>query len=62
MAVPYEGLRRIQFDIERDRNATLVPVPDRPTDVPQVLAIPPDQYPDVCEALALISQRRRPSA
>jgi hypothetical protein len=30
--VPIENVRRIQFDIERDRPATLVIVPDSPSD------------------------------
>jgi hypothetical protein len=57
MAVQYEGLRRIQFDVERDRHATLVLVPDRPADAPQVLVIPPNQYEAVGRAIALIGQR-----
>jgi hypothetical protein len=57
LAVPFEGLRRIQFDIERDRHATLVLVPDAPSDVPQVLAIPPEQYAAVGQALAIIGRR-----
>lgn len=48
------GLRRIQFDIERDRPATLVIVPDHPTEEPQVIAIPPEHYGAVGEALAFI--------
>ena len=51
------SLRRVQFDIERGRPATLVLVPDRPADVPQVLAIPPQQYAVVGEALSLVGQR-----
>jgi len=51
------ALRRIQFDIERDRPATLVIVPDHALDEPQVLAIPPDKLPAVAEALAYIGQR-----
>ena len=51
------ALRRIEFDIERDRPATLVIVPDHPTDEPQVLAIPPEQLPAVAEALGYIGQR-----
>ena len=47
------ALRRIQFDIERDRPATLVIVPDHALDEPQVLAIPPDQLPAVAEALGV---------
>ena len=39
--IPYEQLRRVQFDIERGRPATLVIVPEWPSDRPQVLAIPP---------------------
>lgn len=57
MAVPVEGLRRIQFDVERDRHATLVLVPDHPADPPQVLVIPPHQYAAVGQAIALIGQR-----
>jgi hypothetical protein len=52
------ALRRIQFDIERDRPATLVIVPDHPLNEPQVLAIPADQLPAVAEALVYIGQRR----
>ena len=57
MAVPFTSLRRVQFDIERGRPATLVLVPDRPADPPQVLAIPPTQYAVAVEALAVIGQR-----
>jgi hypothetical protein len=57
MHVPYHGLRRIQFDIERDRPATLVIVPSNPTDEPQVLAIPPEHYDDVAQALVVIGRR-----
>jgi hypothetical protein len=56
LAVPFEGLRRIQFDIERERPATLVLVPDAPQDVPQVLSIPPEEYLAVGEALAIIGR------
>jgi len=51
------ALRRIQFDIERNRPATLVIVPDHPQDEPQVLAVPNEQLPAVAEALAYIGQR-----
>jgi hypothetical protein len=57
LAVPFQRLRRIQFDIERDRPATLVIVPESPLDEPQVLAVPPEDYPDVAQALAVIGQR-----
>jgi hypothetical protein len=57
MHVPYPALRRIQFDIERDRPATLVIVPESPHDEPQVLAIPPEDYEDIARALVTIGLR-----
>jgi hypothetical protein len=55
--VPIDNLRRIQFDIERDRPATLVVVPERPTDEPQVLTVRPTDYRGVADALVVIGQR-----
>jgi hypothetical protein len=55
--IRYESLRRIQFDIERTRPAVLVIVPERPSDPPQVLSIPPDQFDVVGQALAIIGER-----
>ena len=55
--IPFEGLRRIQFDIERQRPATLVIVPEHRDDHPQVLAIAPEQYAAVGQALATIGRR-----
>lgn len=52
-----DGLRRIQFDIERDRPATLVLVPEQPSHEPQVLAVHPEDYPAVAQALVYIGQR-----
>ena len=57
LAVPFERLRRIQFDIERDRPATLVLVPEFPQDRPQVLSVPPEEYGAVAQALAAIGLR-----
>jgi hypothetical protein len=57
MHVGYIGLRRIQFDIERDRPATLVIVPASPHHEPQVLAIPPEEYEDVARALVTVGRR-----
>lgn len=54
--VPFEALRRIQFDIERTRPATLVLVPEHPNDSPIVLAIRPEQYDAVSEALAVVGR------
>jgi hypothetical protein len=55
--VSYPAVRRIQFDIERNRPATLVIVPESPHDEPQVLAIPPEEYEDVAKALVAIGLR-----
>ena len=55
--VPIDNLRRIQFDIERDRPATLVIVPPQPTDEPQVLVVQPSEYEGVAEALVVIGKR-----
>jgi hypothetical protein len=50
-------LRRIQFDIERGRPATLVIVPDRPSKEPQVVVVPPAQFAAAGEVLAYIGRR-----
>jgi hypothetical protein len=55
--LPIDNLRRIQFDIERDRPATLVVVPQRPFDEPQVLAVRPEEYEAVAQALVVVGQR-----
>jgi hypothetical protein len=57
LAVPFERLRRIQFDIERSRPATMVIVPEQPQDEPQVLAVDPDAYDEITQALAVIGRR-----
>jgi hypothetical protein len=57
MHVPFEHLRRIQFDIERSRPATLVIVPESPSDEPQVLSIPPEYYEEVAQAIAVVGRR-----
>jgi hypothetical protein len=55
--VGFSELRRIQFDIERRRPATLVIVPEDPRHEPQVLAIPPARYGEVTGLLATIGRR-----
>lgn len=52
-----DELRRIQFDIEKSRPATLVIVPEAARDEPQVLAIPPDQIRSTANALAYVAER-----
>jgi diadenosine tetraphosphate (Ap4A) HIT family hydrolase len=54
--IAIDQLRRIQFDIEKSRPATLVLVPERPSDPPHVLAVPRGHYREVAEALAVIGQ------
>jgi hypothetical protein len=55
--VGFDGLRRIQFDIERSRPATFVIVPEHAANEPQVLAIPPERYDEITRALAVIGRR-----
>jgi hypothetical protein len=54
--VSYGELRRIQFDIERERPATVVIVPQSPSQSPDVLSIDVDQYENVARALAIVGQ------
>ena len=57
LSVPIENVRRIQFDIERERPATLVIVPDAPSDEPQVIMVDPDDYEGVGHALAVLGMK-----
>jgi hypothetical protein len=43
--------------MERDGPATLVVVPQEPTDEPQVLPVQPDEYEGVAQALVVLGQR-----
>jgi hypothetical protein len=54
LAIQFEGVRRVQFDIERNRPATLVIVPELAHHEPQVLAIPPHQYEATAAALVAV--------
>ena len=55
--VPIDGLRRIQFDIERKRPATLVIVPEQRQYEPQVLAIEPSGFEAIARALVTVGRR-----
>src|ERR671917_1067444 len=55
--IPFERLRRVQFDIERERPATLVLVPQHASDEPQVLTIPSESYGEVARGLAIVGQK-----
>ena len=57
VAIPWERLRRVELDIERDRPATLVLVPEWPSDPPQVLSVPPESYREVAVTMARIAER-----
>lgn len=57
LSIPVDGLRRIQFDIEKSRPATLVIVPEHPSAEPQVLAIPAGEYQRAGQTLAILGQR-----
>ena len=57
MDLPIDDVRRIQFDIERTRPATLVIVPDESAREPQVLTIPAEQLDAAAQALAFIGRR-----
>ena len=54
LATPLTEIRRVQFDIERSRPATLVIVPEQAHDEPQVLAIAPDEYRAAADALVTL--------
>jgi hypothetical protein len=55
--LPLEQVRRIQFDIEKRRPATLVIVPEVPGHDPQVLAIPAEELERTARALTLVGAR-----
>lgn len=57
LSVRFHELRRIQFDIERDRPATMVVVPEEAQYEPQVLAIPPEGFKAAADVLALVGQQ-----
>jgi hypothetical protein len=54
LALPIGGIRRIQFDVERDRPATLVIVPEEPHHEPQVLAIPRGEFRAAAEVIVAV--------
>jgi len=57
LSLPIAELRRIEFDIEKGRPATLVIVPESASVEPQVLAIPAEQLEAAAQALALVGER-----
>jgi hypothetical protein len=57
LAVEFRDLRRVQFDIERQRPATLVIVPEMVHHEPQVISIPSDRYREAADALVYIGEQ-----
>jgi hypothetical protein len=56
LLIEIEGLRRIQFDIEKARPATLVIVPEQAEYDSQVLNVDPAEYRSVADALVAIGE------
>ena len=54
--VELRKVRRIQFDIERRRPATMVIVPDDPLHQAQIVTVPPEQYDAAGSALAYVGR------
>jgi hypothetical protein len=52
-----EGIRRVQFDVERGRPATFAVVPHSPLQEPQVLAVPIERLAPISRMIALMGQR-----
>ena len=52
--MPVTGLRRIQLDVEKHRQATLVMVPDDPGNGVLAFSVPTDQLGSVAEIVARI--------
>jgi hypothetical protein len=55
--LPIEAIRRVQFDVERGRPATLAVVPHSPAHEPQVLAVPIERLDPVARMIAIVGQR-----
>ncbi len=55
--VPVTGVRRIQFDVEKQRPATLVIVPEDPTLEAQVLSVPASELDSTAALLAQVGKR-----
>ena len=55
--LPVEAIRRVQFDVERGRPATLVIVPHEPAHEPQVLSVPKGELEAAARAVFAIGYR-----
>jgi len=54
--IPFDQLRRIQFDIEHHRDATLVIVPEHISNWPVVVTVPPAQLMQTALVLARVGE------
>ena len=55
--IPFDELRRIQFDIERGRDATLVIVPEHISNWPRIVSVPVRHLRETAAVLARIGER-----
>jgi hypothetical protein len=55
--LPFDGLRRVEFNIEHERPATLVVVPNTSDHLPEAITVEPDHYADVASLLAIVGAR-----
>jgi hypothetical protein len=55
--IPFSELRRVQFDIERNRDATMVIVPERISNWPRVVSVLVPAVREAALALARIGER-----
>jgi len=55
--LPFSAIRRIQLDVEGDRESTVVIVPHASRHRPQVLTVPDDQLREIASVVAAIGLR-----
>jgi hypothetical protein len=55
--VPIHRLRLVEFDLETQRPASVIIVPEDPRDAPRQLAIRPQQYDEIASVLAQLGPR-----
>jgi hypothetical protein len=55
--IPFRELRRVQFDIERGRDATLVIVPEHIRNWPRIVSVPVPSLREAALVLARVGER-----
>ena len=55
--IPFDELRRVQFDIERGRDATLVIVPEHISNWPRIVSVPIPNLRETALVLARVGER-----